>query len=193
MTWLFSYITNNIATGTNEQLDAALANLADISVGQTPSIWPLAWGWWVLLAFTVFLLVGLVWLTFGYYKKRIIKRSALKDIANLEASAPQCLQKLHAILRSAVIHYFPNENISSLHGNDWQNFLHDSAVKPTKLDKHYMSQLKELEASLYSKTPSINIIDAKGAASWWIKHNLPPAKKASEPSQHGTALGVQHV
>jgi hypothetical protein len=193
MTWLFSYITNNNATGTNEQLDAALANLADISVGQTPSIWPLAWGWWVLLAFTLLLLVGLVWLTLKHFKKRIIKRSALKSISNINHSDPQRLQKLHAILRSAVIHYFPNEDISGLHGNDWQNFLQNSVVKPTKLDKHYMSQLKELEASLYSKTPSINIIDAKETASWWIKHNLPPAKKASEPSQQDTALGVQHV
>ena len=192
MSSLFTYLSNNI-TSSNGQLDAALENLADISVGQTPSMWPLAWGWWVLIALITVLLAMIIWQAIEFARKRKVKRRALKAIANIEEHDVKSLQKLHAILRSAIIHYFPNENISGIQGHAWQTFLHERMSSSLKANSDVIAQLKALESSLYTKSPSISANEAKEAVSLWIKHSLPPAKNASAPSQNGTEQGVQHV
>jgi len=58
--------TNNPA---DASLDAALQSLADISLGQTPSIWPLAWGWWILILLVIFAIVGIYWIVARYISK----------------------------------------------------------------------------------------------------------------------------
>jgi hypothetical protein len=192
MSSLFTYLANNIASS-NGQLNAALENLADISVGQTPSIWPLAWGWWVLIFLTTALIAGLSWLAIEFMRKRKVKRHALKAISKIEEGDAKSLQKLHAILRSVIIHYFPNENISGLQGHAWQTFLHDRMSHSIKTKGHSLAQLKALETSLYTKAASINTDEAKEAVALWIKHSLPPAKTALTPSQNNSEQGVQHV
>ncbi|MFQ3251363.1 MAG: hypothetical protein ACI9O6_003210 [Glaciecola sp.] len=192
MSSLFTYLSNKI-TSSNGQLDAALENLADISVGQTPSMWPLAWGWWVLIALITVLLAIIIWQAIEFVRKRKVKRRALKAIANIEEHDVKSLQKLHAILRSAIIHYFPSENISGIQGHVWQTFLHERMSPSLKANSDVVAQLNALETSLYTKSPSISTNEAKEAVSLCIKHSLPPAKSASAPSQNETEQGVQHV
>jgi hypothetical protein len=189
----------NIMTNTNSpvdaSLDAALENLADISVGQTPSMWPLAWGWWVLILLLAVILFGIFWITTRYINKHKLKRSALKAVENISDSESQALSKLHAILRSAVMHYFPFENLNSLQGWAWQERLQASAKHYKKVDEQCLTQLSQLEASLYTKQPSISVNDAKSAVYLWIKYCLPPA--AAELDSSATVIpgrkGEQHV
>jgi hypothetical protein len=179
ITHSLSNLLMNIMTNTNTpadaSLDAALENLADISVGQTPSIWPLAWGWWVLILLIVVIIFGIFWIATRYINKHKLKRSALKAVKNISDSEAQALSKLHAILRSAVMHYFPFENLNSLQGHEWQERLQVSAMHYKKVDEQCLTQLSQLEASLYTKQPSISVDDAKSAVYLWIKHCLPPA------------------
>ena len=183
-------LVQSAAAPSNEQLDAALANLADISLGATPSIWPLAWGWWVLAALVLALVTGLVWFIVKYIRKHRYKRHALKAITAMqddEANTSENLAKLHAILRSAIIHYFPNETINGLQGAAWQHFLQGQAHDAGKADQRYLSDLVQLEASLYTKGPSITMTDAKQAVSSWIGNCLPPSPSSTQKK------GVQHV
>jgi hypothetical protein len=185
----------NTNSPVDASLDAALANLADISVGQTPSIWPLAWAWWVLILLVVLVIVGIFWIAARHINKHKFKRSALKAIENISGSESQALPKLHAILRSALIHYFPSENLSSLQGPVWQERLKFTAKHYKKVDEQCLSQLTQLEASLYTKKPSITVDDAKSAVYLWIKCCLPPA--AAELQNPETVVpsskGNQHV
>jgi hypothetical protein len=189
----------NILANTNSpaeaSLDAALANLADISVGQTPSIWPLAWGWWVLILLVAFVIFGIFWIATRYFNKHKLKRSALKAVENISDSESQALSKLHAILRSAIIHYFPSENLNSLQGSAWQELLQVRSKHSKKVDEQCLIQLTQLEASLYTKKPSITVGDAKSAVYLWIKHCLPPAAAALQNSETllPSGKGDQHV
>jgi hypothetical protein len=169
MSSLFTYLSNKI-TSSNGQLDAALENLADISVGQTPSMWPLAWGWWVLIALITVLLAIIIWQAIEFVRKRKVKRRALKAIANIE-----------------------EHDISGIQGHVWQTFLHERMSPSLKANSDVVAQLNALETSLYTKSPSISTNEAKEAVSLCIKHSLPPAKSASAPSQNETEQGVQHV
>lgn len=174
----------------NPGLEAALENLADVSLGQTPSIWPLAWGWWLVIVFAILALAGIFWFVAAYIRKHKFKRKALKAITSITNDEPQALASMHAVLRRVAMHYFGSQEINSLQGDSWQQFLQDKAQFTKKIDDKSLAQLAQLESSLYAKEASIDFGDAKQAVTLWIKHCLPPA--ASEPIHMGRQ-GVQHV
>lgn len=187
---------------TNPSLDNALENLADITLGESPSIWPLAWGWWVLIALTLAIVTTLVIFIIRYRKKRKIKRKALAAIGLIKEDEPQALRELHAILRSAALHYYPRHNISNLHGDTWQQFLVSQANGKKRITKDVTEGLINLESSLYTKSSSISITEAKQSVSVWIYHCLPPSNSDSLLndvnntkyfSQKEQRQGVKHV
>lgn len=198
MNSLATDIINNILdvhAQANPDLEAALENLADVSLGQTPSIWPLAWGWWLVIVVAILALASISWFVVAYIRKHKFQRKALKAVNNITNNEPQALVSLHAVLRRAVMHYFGSQEINSLQGGSWQQFLQDQAKYTKKIDDKSLAQLAQLESSLYTKAPSINVDDAKQAVTLWIKHCLPPA--ASEIPGAKPILvnkqGVQHV
>lgn len=179
----------------DDSLDSALQGLADISLGQAPSIWPLAWGWWVLILLIIFAIVGIYWIVAWYISKHKFKRSALKAVLNISSSEPQALSTLHAVLRSSIIHYFPSESINSVQGQAWHELLQSKAKPHKKVGQQCLTQLTQLEASLYAKIPSISVDDAKQAVYLWIKHCLPPstAELIKPETVKTDNKGVQHV
>lgn len=160
---------------TNPSLDKALENLADITLGESPSIWPLAWGWWALIIFMLAAITTLVILIINCRKKREIKRKALVAIEQINESEPQALRKLHAILRSAAVHYYPKHNISKLHGEAWQHFLVSQASGQKRITNDVTEGLINLESSLYTKSTSISMSEAKQSVRVWIQCCLPPS------------------
>lgn len=192
------YLTDNLAnvsSQANPSLDAALGNLADVSLGQTPSIWPLAWGWWFVIIFVILALVGISWFVAAYIRKHKFQRKALKAINRITNNEPQALASLHAVLRSAVMHYFGSQQINSLQGESWQQFLQDKAKYTKKINGKSIAQLAELESSLYTKDPTISVDDAKQVVKLWVQHCLPPAKSGILAPKliHIDKQGVQHV
>lgn len=168
------------ASSSNPQLDEALADLADISLGRTPSIWPLAWGWWALIVITTLVLVAAAWLMVMYIKKNKQKRKALRAIQQIDESSAQAFTQLHAILRSTAIHYYGPEQISGLQGSAWQTFLSSKTTHNKSISQDLARKLSQLETSMYKRTPSIAVNDAKNAVAQWIKQCVP-------------ARGVHHV
>lgn len=179
----------------NPALEAALENLADVSLGQTPSIWPLAWGWWVVIVLALVTLGVIMWYFSAHIRKHKFKRKALRAVHSVSNNETQALATLHAVLRRTAVHYFGLHNISSLHGESWQQFLQDRAKGVKKIDYEALNQLAELESSLYTKLPSISVDDAKQAVSLWIRHCLPPAASevASPQAFPAKNQGVEHV
>jgi|GEM_PF-624671 len=179
----------------NPGLEAALENLADVSLGQTPSIWPLAWGWWIVIVLAIITLAVSFWLFTAHIRKHKFKRQALRAVHRVASNETQALANLHAVLRRAAMHYFGAQNINSLQGESWQQFLQDRAKHAKKIDHESLNQLAQLESSLYTKLPSISVENAKQAVALWIKYCLPPAvsevpRAAAFPTKN---QGVEHV
>ncbi|MFT5541349.1 MAG: hypothetical protein ACI97K_001923 [Glaciecola sp.] len=188
----------------NTSLDAALEGLADVTLGSSPSIWPLAWGWWVLIILTIVLIAALVIFVVKYRNKRRIKSRALAAIVQINESEPQALRKLHSILRAAVMHYYPAKNVCKLHGSAWQEFLVSKAKGQKRITQQITAELMALESSLYTKNSSISIADAKQSVTVWVQCCLPPSKvsgNAATAADNDTSIykndsksqGVQHV
>lgn len=105
---------------------ALLQQLRDIHPAPHVAWWPLAVGWWWVLALSI---VALLVLRFQYqkrYRRLAAKREALQHIDALERSADSAndiAMQLSTLLRRLSLHYFPEAGAQALTGDNWLIFL----------------------------------------------------------------------
>jgi hypothetical protein len=151
-------------------LDQALENLADISVGNEVSFWPLAWGWWVLIGFLCVALTVAIYTLIKYRQRRLVKRKAIRTVQSVSLTHADAIVDIHHVLRAACIHYFPNKNVSAMHGQQWLQFLF-SQHEPNEEDKVTLASLTE---SLYKADVQVSPEAASSAVNAWLNKALPP-------------------
>lgn len=108
-------------------IEDLLLALRDIQAPATPGWWPLAFGWWILLA--VFLFCLLLWLIVKHKRKlnyfQIAERE-LKLFASqyrLDKDKQRLLLELSRWLRQVAILAYPQQQIAGLTGRNWVIFL----------------------------------------------------------------------
>jgi len=111
-----------------------LDQLKDIYLPERVSQWwPLAYGWWIVLAAIVLAtFVFLVILHFRKKKKQYVE-SVISDFRNevsntYQQKPKEVLQQISVYLKRVAIQKFPNEDIKTLHSDAWLEFL-DSKLK----------------------------------------------------------------
>lgn len=98
--------------------------------------WPLAPGWWVLLALLVIGLSLVTWFAYRRYVANNARRFAHRELDRLaeEFKQHQDLQQLgsglSALLRRAVLAYAPRSEVAGLTGSDWANCLNRGLGEP---------------------------------------------------------------
>ncbi|MBK2259012.1 DUF4381 domain-containing protein [Francisella philomiragia] len=116
------------------QTNDLLAQLKDIYLpAKVSQWWPLAYGWWLLLGLIV--LTFIIFLIILHFRK---KRNSYKDsivndfrrtIEETQQNKPkEALQNISVYLKRVALQKFPNQEIKTLHGEQWLEFL-DSKMK----------------------------------------------------------------
>lgn len=108
-----------------------LPQLKDIHLPTDPSIWPLALGWWLLMAILSGLIVWLFFVIRKYFYKKQYNRMLFDELTKLEKKLKQSPDKslvaeTNILLRRIALAYYPNDDIASLTGADWLKFLDES-------------------------------------------------------------------
>ena len=110
--------------------------LRDLHLPEPVGWWPLAPGWWALIALAV---VGLVWLLLKYRQQRLrsaARRYALKqlkqyaDAYSRHQSAVLLGAQLSELLRRTMLAYAPRAEVAGLTGEDWLAFLDRDLDRP---------------------------------------------------------------
>jgi hypothetical protein len=102
--------------------------LRDIHLPDPVSWWPLAPGWWVLLAL-LSIIVGFAFYMYRRYQRAALQRSAqhaLRDIAAQwqKSADPQALaRELSILLRRLCLSCYPREQVAGLTGSAWLHQL----------------------------------------------------------------------
>lgn len=97
-----------------------LPELRDIHLpAEGVSIWPLAWGWWFIIAFLAVFIAGII--LYRLWQRKSKKLYALKLLSGLDGSHPSAAVKLSEILRRICVYKYPQA--SSFLGQDWIDFL----------------------------------------------------------------------
>ncbi len=115
-------------------------NLRDIHLPEPVSWWPLAPGWWLLLASIVIILISL-FMAKKIYSSRQLKRDIIAELETIKQqfqqtqNTSQLAKALSVLLRRANITYysqniFNGENVAGLTGEDWLRWLDKTHVKP---------------------------------------------------------------
>jgi Domain of unknown function (DUF4381) len=148
-----------------------LDQLADIHLPDGVSWWPLAPGWWILLALLLIAISGFfIWRNRkqqNYY--RVIAQHQLTGIyADYQQTqnAGAYLQALSQLLRRTALTAYPHSFNASIKGNDWLNWL--DSVCPALTEKFSGELGQSLLSSAYQKNPQLDVSGLHQLSSQWI-------------------------
>ena len=155
-----------------------LAELRDIHLPEPVSFWPPAPGWWIL-AILILLFVGFCgWQLWKWRLRRRPKREALQLLKEMQEQFEFTLEPMQAVrdlsqlIRRVALTSFQQENVASLHGEKWLEFL-DKTGKTTDFSKGVG---KVLGDQLYQKEmheSDVNLSELFPLVRKWIKSNQP--------------------
>ncbi|WP_022942875.1 DUF4381 domain-containing protein [Psychromonas hadalis] len=152
-----------------------LAQLNDIIGPNAPSWFPPAPIYWGLLLF----FMALIFITYAFLKQHQKHQKKQKTLLNklhqLEQQQANFI-RLNQLLKAAALSYFPREEVASLHGEQWFDFLQKYSTSPLLGNKqHFVQRLYQVDIEALDK-------DDYRAAKKWIT-TLP--KQIKKQSQKG--------
>lgn len=105
--------------------------LQDIHLPESASFWPLALGWWLLLAIVVAVVTWLIVKTLKRAKQRKYRAKIFAKFDSLEKKfkanpSNAVIAEINTLLRQIAVTYYPRSKIASLTGGDWLQFLDKS-------------------------------------------------------------------
>lgn len=131
-----------------------LDQLADITTPADVSMWPLAWGYWLVI---VVVLTALVLSAVSIIKYRNTRREKYKAQLALNSIAlqdPYFAHKVQVILKALTAHYLPPVNSQTLFGGQWLSLM--LAIYKGKQPDEITQAVTAINTSLYSKNTQSN-------------------------------------
>ena len=166
-----------------------LAQLQDIQLPQDVHQYPVALGWWLLLALIILSLVFALRYLSKRKKLNHAKKQALAMAKNQSLSAAEVL----SIFKQAALVYWPRERVASIHSQGFATFLTEQL--PDK-DKQHFEQLVSSsfeqhyrEATKAEKTQVEAEKTLQQGLVFWLEKALPPAHNLSKKN---STSGVIH-
>lgn len=185
-----------------------LDQLADIATPASISLWPLAWGYWLLIVLLCGLLIGFAVSLFWFRNKRQEKYIAVAALANINAQTPYFAHKVQVVMKTLCAHYLPHAASTTLYGSAWQTLLLSvyTGNQPTELEHAIMTLQKRLYTADDENAPGNVNSDSENQKRTNIEQNqqvliamknlvntsFPPAKHNAAPvACEGESLSKQ--
>ncbi len=128
-----------------QPLDLQQLDLRDIHLPEAISWWPIAPGWWIILAVTILIITAIFIARKIYLKKQLARdiHTELDDIKQQykqTENKSQLAKSLSILLRRANISYYPKTDKAGLIGSEWLTYL-DSTMAAASTDKKFQSDI----------------------------------------------------
>lgn len=110
-------------------MDPTQLPLRDIHLPAPIGWWPPATGWWIAAGLVVFTALGVL-LFLKKLRRHKVRKTAAKQLVLLRQTKMPVKEKissLSALLRRVAITAYPRDNVASLTGNAWLQFLDASS------------------------------------------------------------------
>jgi hypothetical protein len=161
-----------------KQPSEQLAQLKDIHLPEQVHNYPVAYGWWILLAC---LLIGLIFGIVKWQKNR--KLSHAKKLALTNLNSIDNNDEIVTLLKWSAFQYFPRNEVASLHGEQLEQFF-ISKLPIKQQEKFQMlcgQQLKnKYQPVENSSNETLNNTLHEGAR-LWLSQALPPKLLKQKP------------
>ncbi|MEX0324835.1 MAG: DUF4381 domain-containing protein [Puniceicoccaceae bacterium] len=96
----------------------SLSELRDIVEPAAPGLWPLAPGMWLLFAVVLSTLLFLAWSMVEKRRRNAYRRAGIVLLEEVGTT-----YELSVLLKRVALAVFPREEVASLHGEEWVEFL----------------------------------------------------------------------
>ncbi len=107
------------------EIQAQLEQLKDIHLPEPISWWPLAIGWWIVIAVCLIAVIGGI--GWSVSRRGRLQKSVLAELHNLPSNDPvQFASELSALLRRVAIYVMRDDDaqaVQNLSGDAWADFL----------------------------------------------------------------------
>jgi hypothetical protein len=144
---------------------ASLDRLHDIALPPEVPWWPLAPGWYAVIALV---LAAAVWLSCSAWKRwrsNAYRRAALQELKSLQTAAA-----IAELLRRTALAIAPRPVIAELTGSAWLDWLAEQCPEP--MPEIVRTQLK---VGIYKATPATTDLSSlQTYATRWITHHRSP-------------------
>lgn len=117
-------------------MDENAIPLRDLHLPDAISWWPVAPGWWGVLAIVVAVLTYITWRLYKRWRFNAPRRFAIRELARIEAEYvqhrnPVMLGKqLSELLRRGMLAYAPRDEVAGLTGEAWLAWLDEDMPLP---------------------------------------------------------------
>jgi len=103
-----------------------LAQMQDIQLPPDIGLWPLAPGWYLLLALALLLCIALIWQLRKTRRRLAPQRAALQELSQLHSQTPELAWQVSSLLKRVALHYGPREQVAALGGEAWSALLDEA-------------------------------------------------------------------
>ncbi len=161
--------------GIMQQASDPLAELRDIHLPAPIETWPPAPGWWFLAALGIVGLLTAAWWLFRRWRSNQYRREALRALSVLHdnwqqhGDSNQYLVSLQQLLKRVGLTAFPREDVASLTGEAWVQFLD----KSTGSHDFSMSDNEALIDGAYRQSTDIDVASLDQLARHWVRRHHP--------------------
>ena len=148
--------------------------LRDIHLPDNVSWWPIAAGWWLLLAIII-LSIAIIWFLHIKKERGRLRKQALAELEKVETrfnqhqDTQQLASELSILLRRVSISRYPRTDVAGLTGQAWLNFL-NAQTKSFDTDS-----ANAILNGPFQRQPDINSSALINACRCWIDQ-LQPVK-----------------
>jgi hypothetical protein len=153
----------------------ALAQLKDIHLPPPIGWWPLAPGWYVVMSLIFIWVVCCLYCAYQRYLNGRPKKQALVllDLYAIQYAKEGTTQatsaRISELLKRVALVYYPRQQVASIHGQEWIDFLNTTSKK---LD--FESVKTMLLDSPFKPNEPINLNPLITLAKLWIKQRTVP-------------------
>ena len=170
----------------NEQtLPPQTLDLRDIHLPEPISWWPIAPGWWMLIA-SALLIIAVIFILRKAYLARQLKRDIAAELDIIKQqfqktqNKSQLAKSLSILLRRASISYYPKTDIAGLTGEHWLAYLDKTNLKPSKNNSFKSNAGKVLLSAPYLPDSTKLDFDAQSLIELCESWLLAPDKKMAQ-------------
>ncbi len=149
----------------------ALASLHPLREPGPISWWPLAPGWWLLIALTVLCVVGLGYALVKRYRANAYRRQGLAQLQTLrqqylaEKDVSQYVARTNALLKSVALRSYPRREVAASSGEKWLTFLNSRMNSTEQFQPGFVT------AAYRKACPDMDMEQMHRAAQRWIRRH----------------------
>ncbi|WP_054112686.1 DUF4381 domain-containing protein [Marinagarivorans algicola] len=186
------------ASGLDPQMQAQIqAQMADIIEPAAIGHWPIAWGWWLLIAAIIALLSIVLIAMIQRYRHNRYRRFALNALQDISKKTPinaqQQAQQLMQLSKQVGLHAYPSHrhSIATAHGEQWLQWLNTTTARPLFADQHAQQWQRNLYAPVSAQASADTVLITR--MQQWIKDHYSERGLDKINMKKSHHAGAQHV